>query len=78
MTVIAKSDATIVAAHMDHVHANGIESLDGVSLETATGGVLVECCTECAYAQVTCTHDRCDWNADGTQLTCHKCGLDVT
>lgn len=77
MTVLAMSDAAIVAEHMNHVHTNKVETLDGISIETATGGVLVECCIECAYSRVTCAHDVCDWNEAGTELICAKCGTDV-
>ncbi len=77
MTVLATSDAAIIAEHMNHVHTNSVETLDGFSIETATGGVLVECCIECAYSRVTCAHDVCDWNEAGTELICAKCGTDV-
>lgn len=59
-------------------------SHDGAALlleypTTPTGDeVTLWICEECHFIEAICEHSKCQWNKEGTELTCQLCGLDGT
>lgn len=38
----------------------------------------IDVCDACGYTTVTCNHQTCEWNTEGTLLRCTTCGIDAT